>query len=89
MGELVEERGDLELARREAEARLDVRKRLQRLDHLIDAHNRYYPIEANLPVDLQTGTLMERGAHWRPLAPVTLGGIFADAVALRAGTLEK
>jgi len=44
---------------------------LARLNDLIDKHNRYYPIEANLPVDPRTGALLERGVPWRPLARVT------------------
>ena len=42
------------------------------LNDLIGRHNSYYPIEANLPVDVRTGRLLERGAPWRPLPPVTL-----------------
>jgi len=37
------------------------------LNDLIERHNRYYPIEANLPVDVRTGRLLERGTPWRPL----------------------
>src|SRR6187431_2539608 len=37
------------------------------LNDLIDKHNRYYPIEANLPIDVRTGRLLERGSPWRPL----------------------
>jgi hypothetical protein len=44
---------------------------LARLNDLIDKHNRYYPIEANLPVDPRTGALLDRGGPWRPLARVT------------------
>ncbi len=31
------------------------------LNELIDKHNRYYPIEANLPIDVRTGRLLDRG----------------------------
>jgi hypothetical protein len=48
---------------------------LARLNELIDRHNRYYPIEANLPIDPRTGRLLERGRPWRPLAPVTLADL--------------
>jgi hypothetical protein len=41
------------------------------LNDLIDRHNRFYPIEANLPIDVRTGRLLDRGAPWRPLPPVT------------------
>ena len=49
----------------------DVTEDLARLNDLIARHNRYYPIEANLPIDVRTGRLLERGAPWHPLPPVT------------------
>jgi hypothetical protein len=49
------------------------------LNDLIGRHNRYYPIEANLPIDLKTGRLLERGAPWRPLPVVTLADLQARA----------
>jgi hypothetical protein len=52
------------------------------LNDLIGRHNRYYPIEANLPIDVRTGRLLDRGAPWRPLPSVTA----ADLVARAAGT---
>lgn len=45
--------------------------RLARLNALIAAHNRYYPTEANLPMDPRSGALLERGAPWQPLEPRT------------------
>lgn len=44
-------------------------------------HNRFYPIEANLPLDPRTGVLMERGGResWKPLPPWTF-----DALAMLA-----
>lgn len=45
---------------------------IERLNKLIDAHNRYYPIEANLPVSYKTGEFMVWGEPWRPLVPWTL-----------------
>jgi hypothetical protein len=40
-----------------------------KLEGLVAAHNRYYPIEANLPASLRTGELMDRdGRPWRPRA---------------------
>jgi hypothetical protein len=47
-------------------------KRLALLNELIDKHNRWYPIEANLPFDYRTSRLMEGGKPWRPLEPHTL-----------------
>jgi hypothetical protein len=52
---------------------------LARLNELIERHNRYYPIEANLPVDPRTGRLLERGVPWRPLARVTFEDLAAAA----------
>jgi hypothetical protein len=53
------------------------------LNELIDRHNRYYPIEANLPVDVRTGRLLERGVPWRPLPAVTVADLLARAAAGR------
>ena len=44
---------------------------LRSLNDLIDRHNRYYPVEANLPTDVKTGHLMAAGKPWEPLAPLT------------------
>jgi hypothetical protein len=49
------------------------------LNELIAKHNRYYPIEANLPMDLRTGRLVERGVPWRPLPLVTVADLLARA----------
>jgi hypothetical protein len=38
------------------------------LNALIDAHNLYYPIEANLPCDPLAGELLEGSLPFRPLA---------------------
>jgi hypothetical protein len=50
--------------REEPDAKLD----LSRLNELIEKHNRYYPIEANLPIDTRTGGVQ----GWRPMEPVTM-----------------
>jgi hypothetical protein len=52
---------------------------LARLNDLIERHNRYYPIEANLPIDPRTGRLLDRGVPWRPRAPVTFDDLAAAA----------
>ena len=49
------------------------------LNDLIDRHNRYYPIEAQLPIDVRTRRLVERGAPWRPLPSVTAADLLARA----------
>ena len=47
------------------------------LNDLIGQHNRYYPIEANLPIDPRSGRLLERGAAWQPLPAATLQDLIA------------
>jgi hypothetical protein len=54
---------------------------LARLNDLIDRHNRYYPIEANLPIDVRTARLVERGQPWRPLPAVTAADLLGRAAA--------
>lgn len=54
---------------------------LATLNDLIARHNRYYPIEANLPIEVRTGRLLDRGVPWRPLAPVTAADLLARAAA--------
>jgi hypothetical protein len=54
---------------------------LGRINDLIDRHNRYYPIEANLPVDPRTGELLDRAQRWQPLQPVTPETLVARALA--------
>lgn len=50
---------------------------LEKLNDLIDKHNRYHPIEANLPIDVRTGRLIERGVPWRPLPFLTAADLLA------------
>ncbi|HXU62917.1 MAG TPA: hypothetical protein VN962_14515 [Polyangia bacterium] len=52
---------------------------LATLNDLIGRHNRYYPIEANLPIEVRTGRLLDRGVPWRPLPPVTAEDLLARA----------
>ena len=54
-------------------------RRLAELNRLVDAHNRYYPIEADLPMDPRTGRTMDRGVPWTPMK-----GVAADALLARA-----
>jgi len=43
------------------------------LHELIEAHNRYYPIEAVLPIDAITGALLDFGGRpWEPMPIPTL-----------------
>lgn len=52
---------------------------LDALNDLIARHNRYYPIEANLPIEVRTGRLLDRGRPWRPLPAVTAADLLARA----------
>jgi len=52
---------------------------LATLNDLIGRHNRYYPIEARLPIEVRTGRLMDRGIPWRPLPAVTAADLLARA----------
>jgi len=55
-------------------ARLD----LQRLNDLIERHNRYYPIEANLPIDSKSGKSLDGEAPFVPLSPITPEALLAS-----------
>jgi hypothetical protein len=53
---------------------------IERLADLVQRHNRYYLIEANLPMHPRTGELIDRtGEPWRPLAPRTLEELLGRA----------
>ena len=49
------------------------------LNELIALHNRYYPIEANLPIDVRTGRLIDCGVPWRPLPYLSAADLLARA----------
>jgi hypothetical protein len=51
---------------------LDVQARVEQLNRLVEAHNRYYPVEANLPTDVRTGVYLEMGEPWSPRPRVTV-----------------
>ena len=63
----------------QAVATAEVAADLALLNDLIDRHNRYYPIEAQLAIDVRTRRLVERGAPWRPLPSVTAADLLARA----------
>jgi hypothetical protein len=63
----------------EAAATAEVVADIALLNDLIDRHNRYYPIEAQLAVDVRTRRLLERGAPWRPLPSLTAADLIARA----------
>jgi hypothetical protein len=55
---------------------------LERLNDLVVRHNRWYPIEANLPIHPRTGELLDRNREpWRPLRAITLDELVAQALA--------
>jgi hypothetical protein len=58
-------------------------RKLAETNRLVDAHNRYYPIEADLPLDPRSGRTMERGAPWTPMKHRTAGELLARARAAR------
>ena len=52
---------------------------LATLNDLVGRHNRYYPIEARLPIEVRTGQLLDRGLPWRPLQALTAADLLARA----------
>ena len=81
--ELSEHGGDASAAY-EALAQRARKMDLALLNDLADRHNRYYPIEANLPHDVQTGRIMLGGRPWQPLPPFT-GEVFLERWRARRG----
>ncbi|HXX67482.1 MAG TPA: hypothetical protein VEK07_09890 [Polyangiaceae bacterium] len=56
---------------------------LEELNRLIRDHNRFYPVERNLPMDPSTGKLLVGGEPWRPLPPVTVDELRRITAAMR------
>lgn len=54
-------------------------KKLAEANALIDKHNRYYPIEANLPMHPRTGRLMSGGEPWQKTPPLLASDLLARA----------
>lgn len=52
---------------------------LERLNVLIDQHNRYFPIEANLPLDVRTGGSLWQGRPFAPRRPWTRQRLLEEA----------
>jgi hypothetical protein len=65
-----------------APAPLAVVRGLEELNRLIENHNRFYPIERNLPLDVATGELTLGGEPWRPMSGLLLDELRAVALAL-------
>lgn len=51
---------------------------LKKLNDLVSSHNRYYPIEANLPMD-RRGNYLVYGRVWRPEEPYSAARLVAIA----------
>jgi len=56
-----------------------VARRIDEANALIRDHNRYYPVERNLPIDAATGGLLEMGEPWKPMKPLTIDALRARA----------
>ncbi len=54
---------------------------LAKLAKLVADHNRWYPIEANLPADPATGAYLARGRPWAPEPEPSVKRLLARAVA--------
>jgi len=58
---------------------------LRKMNSLIASHNRYYPIEANLPMDMRTGEYLVCGRRWMPEEPWTAAHLLERARAVIDG----
>lgn len=53
----------------------------ERLNDLVERHNRYYPVEANLAILPRTGELVDRtGEPWRPMTRRSLEELVSRAI---------
>lgn len=68
-------------ALRTLEGSVAVVRCLHELNRLIVAHNRYYPIEANLPLDPVSRVELDRGRSYQPMPVVTLCDVVAGVLA--------
>lgn len=59
-----------------------VARKIEEANGLIRDHNRFYPVERNLPIDARTGELLDMGEPWKPRASLTIDGLRAQARAL-------
>jgi hypothetical protein len=57
---------------------------IERLNTLIATHNRYYPMEANLPIDPRTGGYLVYRRPWLPTESWTAERLVAQALAVIA-----
>ncbi len=66
----------------------DVNKGLVELTRLVEQHNAYYPIEANLPLDFETSRLMDGGVPWKPMPAPTLESLLQTEREAAPASLE-
>lgn len=52
-----------------------VARKIEEVNRLIADHNRFYPVECNLPMDVATGQLMQMGEPWLPRPPMTIDAL--------------
>jgi hypothetical protein len=62
---------------------------VKRMNALVETHNRYYPIEANLPTDLRTGHYLVYGRRWIPEEPWTAERLVERARAVIAARDDR
>ena len=62
----------------EAASSAEVAADLEQLNDLIARHNRYYPIEANLPIDPRSGGSLDNGRAFQKLPLVTVDALLAQ-----------
>lgn len=55
---------------------------LKKINSLVETHNRYYPVEANLGMDMRTGEYLVYGRRWLPEEPFTAARLLAQARAV-------
>ncbi len=75
----IEDLSAILVAHARAGRRDEAEARLVEILKLVDAHNRYYPMEANLPFDPITSRLIDRGEPWRPMPRPTIESLVAAA----------
>jgi hypothetical protein len=54
-------------------------RKLAEMNRLIESHNKYYPIEKQLPMDLRTRRMVEMGVPWEPMALVEAAALVEKA----------
>lgn len=53
--------------------------RLKEIHQLVEAHNRYYPVEANLPFHPLTSQQLDGAGPWKPMPLPTIASLLAAA----------